>query len=314
LKRTMGILLVLVGVLFFWANENRFDYYDAAKNAKVIGFWNEHDNELIALTGKLDMTIPVTGEYVEQFGSFYRVWREAEIFIWTRWGENGQLRKEWSKDLDDSSGFFEEDRNSGLVRSLSKHGFFSPTQYIVGDLKIPTAAGDPPTSTTFWQAIRVLNAQQKKPLIQFIDQQAPIRVRTLTLSEKGISKGLTKYGNHFYLRKSNKTGDSIGDERISYVGIPQTEVATYFGQISNGQGIGQQLEPKRGMITKFLSDTGYLHHLVNGDREDALRKMEERLSGSKLRVRVGSSIVVLLGVCVIGLSQRKSVPASTRKG
>ena len=84
LKRTMGILLVLVGVLFFWANENRFDYYDAAKNAKVIGFWNEHDNELIALTGKLDMTIPVTGEYVEQFGSFYRVWREEEIFIWTR--------------------------------------------------------------------------------------------------------------------------------------------------------------------------------------------------------------------------------------
>ncbi|MDH5784860.1 MAG: TMEM43 family protein [Chromatiales bacterium] len=264
----LGPALAIGGVLALWENEGRFNYYEAAKQAIVISNYSDHQGEAIAFTSQLDTTIPIKGEYVEQFNSYHIIERDADIYSWSESEDsdgNTTWRKGWYSYLESNS------RNRGLRKELTSTTLY-PEKYLLGGMEIATAR------------------------IHFVDAFNAVSESTLTLSEKAHKTGIVKQNGYLYLAKGRE--DNLGDERISYTGIPNSERASYFGVIENEVGIGRQFEENTGIISTIIANDGILHHLVNGEREESLIKIEEDFKTTMWVTRIGGTLAVIVGFAI----------------
>ena len=116
--------------------------------------------------------------------------------------------------------------------------------------------------------------------LQFVDKKQTIPSSSLQLSEKGENEDLALRGGYFYLAKGGE--NDLGDERLSYRGLPVPETATYFGKWGEGMAIAHQAEEKSGFVSSIIEDKGILHHLVAGDRETALDSIKAHLARLKM--------------------------------
>lgn len=261
----IGPILVLGGMMALWENEGRFNYYEAARDTIPIQSINAHLGETISYTSDLDTSIPIPGYYVKEFMSYLLVERRAEIYSWeedTDSDGNTTWSKGWYSRLDNNS------RNKGLVKKLHS-GDLYPDRYAVGDMTI----------------------SPKK--IHFVDDDVSVPLNNLQLSNKGVAARLARSGSHFYLNKGRS--DKLGDERISYTGIPVSNVASYFGLVSGGQGIGKQFHISTSWISDIIGNDGMLHHLVNGERDVALDKIESYFNKVVWFTRLGGTLAIIFG-------------------
>ena len=232
----IGPIAILIAVTALWKNEGRFDFHRAAKKTTAVASSGEgSDGQLISLTGPMDQSLTMAGKYVENFEGYLQVHRRAEIYCWDKEKRDDKIRwdLEWQSSVESNS------RNRGVKQQLSS-GSFMPPEYHVGELEV---------------------AVDK---IEFVDSSDVISPSDLTLTEAGTKIQLQPKQNEFYLSKGK--GDRLGDERITYSGIPVPAEATYFGKLSGGRGVAHQAVEKSGFVDAIIQDTGVLHHLVAGDR------------------------------------------------
>jgi len=86
-----------------------------------------------------------------------------------------------------------------------------------------------------------------------------------------------------------------GDERVSYSAIPNAPTTSYFGVIEGGRAVGRQFEEVSGLIAMIIANDGILHHLVNGEREEALAKLKADLRMKTWMVRIFGTVAVVMG-------------------
>ena len=257
--------LAITGILVLWENESRFNYYEAARDATQISSPHESSGEPISFTSRLDTDIPITGDYIERFISYHKVSRRAAIYSWHK-GKDSEGHTTW--ELGWHSRLEKNSRNSGLQQKLSSRDLY-PSHYILGDMRIT------------------------KDHIHFVDSPVAISVKSLELTNKAHS---LKPRNSGGLYLTNGKPNNLGDERVIYKGIPNAPMATYFGVISDEEGVGKQLETVPEKVSSLIKNDGILHHLVNGGREAALIKMKENFERIVWYTRIGGSLAIIVGI------------------
>jgi hypothetical protein len=264
-KCIWGPSIVITGVLALWQNEGRFNYYEAANDATQISSPYESSGEPISFTNKLDTDIPITGDYIKKFVSYHKVSRRATIYSWHK-DTDSEGHTTWK--LGWHSRLEKNSRNSGLQQKLSSRDLY-PSHYILGDMRIT------------------------EDRIHFVDSPVRISVKSLELTNKARSLKLRRSG---ILYLANGKPNKLGDERVRYKGIPNAPTATYFGVISDGTGVGKKLENVTGEISSLIRNDGILHHLVNGEREAALVKMNNDFRRIVWLTRIGGILAIIGGI------------------
>ena len=251
----IGPAIGFVAVTALWHNEGRFNYYKAAKATTPVEALTS-PGETVSITGWMDQNLTLDGQYVTSFRGYLTVRRSAKIYSWEKdtdsdGGVTWDLR--WTSYVESNS------RNSGVTQILGS-GTIEQDEYLVGDWAVD---GD---------------------RLEFVDSSETISPGDLTLSVDGDELGLTPDGDYFYLRKGQPKG--LGDERISYSGVPVPNPATYFGILRSNRGVAHVAEVKTSWVHQLIGDTGILHHLAGGDREVALKTMKTSFTRLKWLVRI----------------------------
>lgn len=260
-----GLVLLGASIGALWKNEHRFDYYKAARATEPVESIDDlSPGNLFSHTGKMDQDLVLNGNYVKTFQGFLEVRRWAEIYAWDRDEDDDGVTwsREWMSSLQNNS------RNKGLTKRLESTRI-RPNTYQLADLTIASRE------------------------IQFVDKKQDISPSGLQLTEKGINEGLSVRSEYFYLAKGGD--DQLGDERLSYEGLPVPETATYFGKWEDGQAVAHQAEKKSGIISSIIEDKGILHHLVAGDRDKALESIKAHIARLKMIVRGVGLLVATIG-------------------
>ena len=261
----IGLILLGGSIGAIWKNEHRFDYYQAAKAtepAEAVGDLSA--DRLFSHTGSMDQDLTMRGNYVQSLQGFLEVYRSAEIYAWDRDDDEDGVTwsTEWMSSLENNS------RNRDFKKLLTSANI-RPKTYQVAELKIASKQ------------------------IQFVDEGYQIHPDSLELSKKGTDEKLATRGDYFYLAKGG--GNQLGDERLSYRGLPVPETATYFGKWGEGIAVAHQAEKKSGLISGMIKDRGILHHLVAGEREIALDSIKAHLARLKKIVRITGIAVATIG-------------------
>jgi hypothetical protein len=268
-KKGNGILfgLILLGGALgaIWKNEHRFDYYKAARDTSPIESRDQLvSGRLFSYSGEMQQDLLLVGRYVESFTGYLEVRRRAEIYAWDRDEDDDGVTwsKRWMSSLEHN------ERNRGLTKELES-GTIAPDEYRISDLPIQAAK------------------------VQFVDPPKNIPPSGLKLAPEGTGYQLVARGESFHLDKGGS--EKLGDERITYEGVPVPETATYFGKWGGELAVAHQAEVKEGIIAGIIQDEGILHHLVAGPRDAALATMKAHLARLKMIFRVVGLIVATIG-------------------
>lgn len=266
----LGPAVVIVGTIALWKNEGRFDYYRAAKATDpVVKLTPEDADRLVSYTGAMDRKLTMPGYYVESFTGFLTVERSAEIYAWNR-HEDDEGHVSWK--LEWMSGLESNSRNRGIRQELSS-GQIVPPVYQVGELSVASDR------------------------IEFVDAYRSIPASDVQLSQLGKNRRLNPRGVYFYLSK--RKSSNLGDERISFEGVPVPETATYFGKYDGRGAVAHQAQVKGGYIDNLIQDTGVLHHIVAGERDPALGTMKSHLFRLKWMVRGAGFVGISIGFMIL---------------
>lgn len=261
----IGPALVFLALAALWKNEVRYDYYRAAsRSTEIHALRDAAEDQVISYTGAMDNRLTLNGKYIESFTGYLIVVRSAEIYCWdestddeghTTWS------RRWMSRIDSNS------RNRGLRQQLQS-GRLLPNSYLIDDFEITA---------------------DKIAFVDGFGAIAPPGNRTALR----VSKRLVREANYLMLRKNR--GGKLGDERISYRGLRVPPTATWFGKYSSGKGMAHDENQRDGFINQMIRDTGVLHHLVVGDRSEALATTRQHLTRLKWLVRAAGTFATYLG-------------------
>ena len=274
-RRLNSLLLVIftgpgavgVSTLVLWENEGRFDYYRAALETTIITSPSDAaPQDAVSLTGALDFSIVIAGEYVDRLTGYLRVRRFAEIYSWEE-SEDDEGNTEWTQSW--YARVEPNYRNDDILQVLSNSTLYPPI-YRLGVLEISPAR------------------------IHVVDSYAAIAADRLQLSADGSRIGLDATREYLYLRQTPNT-TTLGDERLTYLGVTAEPEASYFGRIEDGVGVGKQYETNESFISELIGNDGLLHHLVNGGRDEALSTVRSDFIMTKWLVRVGGTFGMIFG-------------------
>ncbi len=266
----LGPIVICIAIAAMWKNEGRFDYHLAAKATDPIAeLAAAEEGQLVSYTEAMDRELPITGGYVESFMGYLIVKRSAEIYCWDR-KENDEghvtWRKKWMGSVQSNS------RNRRLSQRLSSEEF-RPPAYQIGKLAIQASA------------------------VEFVDDYTTIAASLLRLKSGEKSKNLAVRERYFYLSKG--AGQLIGDERISFSGVPVPPTGTYFGQYDGTRGVPHQAVARGGFIDGLISDSGVLHHIVGGERDVALVAMKTHITLLKWKFRISGFVGTSFGFLML---------------
>lgn len=265
-----GPVLICVAIAAMWKNEGRFDYHLAAKATDpIVELASAEAGRLLSYTEAMDRELLITGGYVESFTGYMIVKRSAEIYCWDRdEDDDGHVTwsKAWMNHVQSNS------RNRGLSQRLSSKEF-RPPAYQIGKLAIQASG------------------------VEFVDDYTSIAASVLQLNAEGKSKNLSVKNQYFYLSKG--AGQVIGDERLSFSGVPVPPTGTYFGKYDGARGVPHQAVARGGLIDDLIRDTGVLHHIVGGEREVALVTMREHITKLKWTIRIAGLVGTSFGFLIL---------------
>lgn len=257
-----GPALIGFSILGLWKNEHRFDYHKAASKTEVAqDVRGIPEGTVFSYSGEMDQGLTMKGGYVNAFTGYLTVRRNAEIYAWDR-DEDSDGDVTWSRRW--MSSVERNSRNEGLRQKLNSDRFL-PERFRIGELDVDTAR------------------------VQFVDSFQSIPVETLQLNQAGSRFGFTTRDEYYYLSKGK--ADELGDERVSFKGLPVPPLASYFGKFGGEMAIAHQAVTREGMVSSMIADTGILHHVVAGNREIALATMKAHIKRLKMIVRfVGTAV------------------------
>jgi hypothetical protein len=265
----IGPAMIAFSVAGLWKNEHRFDYHKAARKTVPVDLVRGlQPDQIFSYTGTMNRGLTMKGNYVESFTGYLTVRRSAEIYAWHE--EEDDDGTSWS--LQWMSHVESNSRNSGVVQQLSSHRYL-PRTFQTGDLAIDTDR------------------------IEFVDPLVRIAPGSLVLSPDGKAHNLHVQGEYLFLSKGATKG--LGDERLSYRGLPVPDLATYFGRYGGERAVAHQAAQREGIINSMIHDTGVLHHLVAGGRDRALLTMKKHIQRLKMIVRGVGTLVNVLGWVIL---------------
>ncbi len=273
----IGPLIVCIAIAILWKNEGRFDYHLAAKATEQITDVTSTDTgQLLSYTESMNPDLVLEGGYVKSFTGYMTVKRAAEVYCWDE-EEDDEGRTQWTKRW--MSRVQENSRNRQIQQSLSSRTFRPPV-YQIGELQIQASS------------------------VEFVDGHLKIAASQLRLSDEGHKKKLSlskRNYYYFFLGKRGRTpiGLTIGDERVSYSGVPVPETATYFGKFDGNGGVPHQAVTRGAFLDGMINDTGVLHHIVAGNRTAALLTMKHHISQLRWRMRIAGSIAACIGFVML---------------
>ncbi|MEM1441383.1 MAG: TMEM43 family protein [Verrucomicrobiota bacterium] len=261
----VGPIFVFLGLSALWKNETRFDYHKAAaKTTPAASLATMENGGNYSYTGRMNEELTLPGKYIKTFTGYLVVSRSAEIYCWDRDEDSeGDVtwRREWMNSVQSNS------RNSGIRQTLDS-GRILPSSYEVEDLQITSRR------------------------IEFVDSYVSVSPEPLPRTEEGDALSLA--GDYLMLRKGRS--DNLGDERISYRAIPVPYLATWFGKFDSGRGVADVSQEEEGMINSIIQNTGVLHHLVAGERKEALGTMLFHIKRLKWIIRAIGTAVIVFGL------------------
>jgi len=264
-------ILIFIAMLTLWRNEGRFDYHqEAVKSRPISSGEGSIQGETISYTDQVEDTVFDT-DYLKQFQNYLQVKQQAQIYSWHETTKKGA--NSWS--LNWHSYVQTNSRNSGITQRLEEREFF-PAHFKMNKLVI------------------------SKDQIHFVDDDFSIQISELQFTEKSKKLGLKKFNDYLYLSKGDPAAEArLGDERVYFRGIPLPDTSTYFGQLSDGQGVAKQFDYDHGWISMLIQNDGIVHHLVAGDRKTALESLRSHILYVKWLVRIVASLIMLLGFHII---------------
>lgn len=267
----IGPAIVCVGVLALWENEGRFNFYKAARNARIVASPEEAQlGEAVSMTDQLETKMPIAGLYTKEFSGYYRVRRSAKIYSWER-DEDSEGHVTWDQGW--HSYVQDNNRNTGLRQTLSTKTLF-PAKYQLGELEI---------------------APQD---IQLLDASEDIDASQLELTKQGQDAQLTFSASSLFKGQGTLQSPKLGDERVDYTGIPNAPTASYFGVINQGIGRGKRYEISDSFVSSLIQNNGILHHLANGPRDQALDTLKGSFTRLMWYTRLGGTVAVVIGIAI----------------
>jgi uncharacterized tellurite resistance protein B-like protein len=267
-------VLIGGGVLALWENEGRFDYAEAAADARAIQTASDaRGDEPISLTGPLSPSGTLTPPYLESLTGWHQVVANAEIYCW---GDESDDDEPADMELDWRSSVGGWKENEGVTQRL-RSGIARLAPVVVGETTVEPAN------------------------LKLVDKGQALDLTSLALSKEAEELGLVRVGNKLVSRLQALDNPKLGDERVSYRATPAAATVTYFGSIQDGKGHLLDFAIERSIISGLIGNDGLLHHLVNGERAEAVQKMKANFSALKWRVR-GFGILALIGGIFIALS------------
>ncbi|MFT5734483.1 MAG: hypothetical protein ACI8WY_003165, partial [Planctomycetota bacterium] len=263
-------VLIGGGILALWENEGRFDYAKAAADARAIPTSSDaRGEEPISLTGPLPPGATLTPQYLEELTGWLEVSATAEIYCWDDESDEddmlSDLELDWRNYVPDVK------ENMGVTKWLDS-GTARLNRVTVGDTTVERAG------------------------LKLIDDDQQLELTGLELNAKAKELGLVIVGDRLCSGARALSDPQLGDERVSYRAVPAASTGTYFGSIRDGKGHPRDFEIELSRISRLIGNDGVLHHLVNGERAEAVRKMKADISGLKWRIRGFGLLAIISGI------------------
>ncbi|MEM7337523.1 MAG: hypothetical protein AAF467_02680 [Actinomycetota bacterium] len=258
-----GPVVLLLAIAALFLNETRFDYHQAAASANEVQSPREASaGETIAFSGPMDQSLTLDGDFAESFRGYLRVERETHIYAWTR-DPTSESDTDWF--LAWRPVLEANPRNEGLSQRL-RSATIEPPTVAVGDLTVDTTA-----------------------------LALPDGLETIDPAGLRLPGDLDVQGDWLYLSKGRELG--AGDERMIYRGVPVPASATWFGSYNGRTGVADTTSARdAGTVNELIEDSGVLHHLAAGDRDEALATIAADIGSLKKTVRWLGLLGTVLGI------------------
>lgn len=242
----LGIAMFLMGRGIDQNLDTAQEFYDAIAAAETVEDLDQaQPGALIAYTAPLQQ-LPIPGTYVEIGEGYFQLLETAEIYCCA-----GSATPRWLTQMRGTQG------TGGPTFELESKRTY-PRVYRLGELGIPfenLILPAPPTR------IALDNTQ---------------------LTARGREEGLTPAPEAYYRGDANPQSPELGDHRLIVKGLPSAETVTYIGSVSPERNAGT---PYRFQATPYAltigKQTRTLNHLLNGNREAALKFFNAEVSSAQ---------------------------------
>ncbi len=265
LQAFAALALLLISIAGLWINEVRFDLPAAARDTEhQSGSVMVENGQNISYTGRVDPNLFIAGEYVIGFKGYIGVKRIVETYAWDHKRNKPDVLK-WQENPDNTSA------NDSLI-SKFEYKLLTPPIYELGALTISA------TDIHFGNALSTIPPSS----LQWINRR----------------DGVRSEGDYFYYSSNGGSLGSpqFGDQRIRYIGLDADGSFTYFGRFEDGRGRADTSQRNLGMLNEFLRNDGILHHLVKGNRLEALQTLKAKHEEIKTVIRWGGTALVCASI------------------
>lgn len=267
--------LAIFGGSFFvlWFNEGRTNFADVAKksiptNASSID--SSLNGELVAAQGDLTSDETVGDPSFLQPNNYIQLERTVEMYAWEETEETVEIddtteevyyyyNEDWTAYPEDSSQFYDTD-------------YYNPPMQI--------------SAETFTVSTANVGAYQVIPRSMDFPQPEPLNLNNETYSSNfPINAYVTGFGDYIYIGDFTIEDPDIGDLRVSFAAVPQTDNVTVFGEVSGNQ-----------IIPHVVGDNETLYRVFFTDRASAIVEMENEYSTALWGTRAAGFFMMWCGM------------------
>lgn len=277
----IGFIFVVISFLLVYLNEGRIDYSEMAVKAKAINIGNQADNQslnnqFVSATGIISAPEKIGDDFFLKPDNYIFLQRKTEVYAWTEdKHERGNYNSTKNLNVEDQKYEYQakwvtQAPNSSKFRFPEDHNNINK---IYDD---------------FEKKAELINIGDYIVYLNNLDIPAP---SPLSLSEdKMISNNKVKLGSdkYFFSGQGTLADPVIGDQRISYLVIPNNVLATIFGKLVDNR-----------ITTYSDSHQHQLFRMILGDRENAINKMHNEYIGGLWAMRIFGFILMWLGFSLI---------------
>lgn len=267
--------LALFGGSFFllWFNEGRTNFADVAKKSTSMdasSTTSAADGEFVAANGDLttdesldDPSFLIGTDYI-QFN------RSVEMYAWVETEEtvdNGDgtedvyydYHTDWTSSPEDSSSFY--DTSYANPNMAFSGDTFTVSSAMIGAYKLKSRSLEYPLP----DAVNINN--------ESLSSSLPLNAYT------------TDLGDYIYIGDYTLDDPDVGDLRVSFTGVPQTDNVTLFGTVSGDE-----------IIPHVVGDDETLYRVFFTDRQSASVEMEEEYTFALWGSRIGGFFMMWCGL------------------
>lgn len=254
-----GVTLLIGSVVMLWVNEGRADLSKIARHAIIVTQGTapaEAQGQLVAITGRLEVTEAALDSDLGVRGDFLELNRKVEMYAWDESEEDEKYsyEKEWTTSPEDSSSF-----------------------------EYPAGHENPamPYRAATFHALkgRVNNYTFDPSQARLTSPEAIVPGEGLRLPEWGYQEG-----EYLYIGVGSPSRPAIGDVRISYTAVQSGRTVSLYGLLQGNE------------VAPFVQGGDKLYGIWAGGHDEARAAMHREYVMIGWFMRIGGFLLMWFGL------------------